>query len=96
MSQVFGSEAPRKHQQTTHQGPTRSLVVIDAGGTTVARLFLADRSQVAEFDAGAEEVASMIRGRVPVSGATGPEWDLALQGHSRAERAGAAVYVFDV
>lgn len=96
MSQVFGSEVPRKHLQTAHQGPVRYVVVIDAGGAAVARLLLADRSQVAEFDAGAEEVASMIRGRVPQQGATGSAWDRVLQGHSAAERAGAAVYVIDV
>lgn len=96
MSQVFGNEAPRKHPHPAQQGHARYLVVIDSGGAKVARLFLDDRSQVAEFDAGAEEVSSMIGGRVSAHGAAGPEWDRALQGHSRAERVGAEVYTFDV
>jgi hypothetical protein len=96
MNQGFGSESPREHSQTTHREATRFLVVIDAGGPTVARLFRGDRVQVAEFDAGAEEVARMLTGRAPATGAEGPEWDRALEGHSAAERAAAAVYTLEV
>ena len=57
MNQRFGSEAPRAHANTEqHQEPARYLVVIDADGSTVARLFLATREQVAEFDAGGKVV----------------------------------------
>jgi hypothetical protein len=38
----------------------------------------------------------MISGLVPELGATGPEWDAALQGHSLAERRAAKVYRLDV
>lgn len=96
MSQGFGIEAPRAHTQTAHRKPARFLVVIDAGGYVVARLFLETREQVAEFDAGSEEAAQMTVGRVPVKGADGPEWDRALEGHSAAERSAAEVYTLDV
>jgi hypothetical protein len=96
MNQGFGSESPREHRQTSHRPATRFLVVIDTGGATVARLFLDNREQVAEFDAGAEEVAWMLKGRVPAAGAEGPEWDRALEGHSASERAAAAVYTLAV
>jgi hypothetical protein len=96
MSQSFGGEAPRTHTHTEHQEPARYLVVIDADGSTVARLFLATRVQVAEFDAGAEEASQMMTGLLPATGATGTEWDQALAGHSAEERAAARVYTLDV
>jgi len=96
MSQGFGSESPRAHTQTAHRQPARYLVLIEAGGTVVARLFLDTREQVAEFDAGTEEVAQMSSGLVPVLGANGPEWDGPLQGHSAAERQAAEVFLLDV
>ena len=74
----------------------RYLVVIAAGGVGIARLFLASREQVADFDAGTEEAAQMIAGLVSSTGADGPEWDRALQGHSHAERRAAEVYTLDV
>ena len=78
MAQNYGIAVPGKHAEATHRTPTRYLVLIDAGGPTVARLFLADRQPVAEFDAGSEEVAVMTQGLVPKRGADGPEWDRAL------------------
>ena len=96
MSQVFGGESPRPHAQTPHRKPARFLVIIDSGGTTVARLFLESRELVAEFDAGTEETAQMTAGLVPTVGASGPEWDRALDGHSPAERSTADVYTLDV
>lgn len=95
MSQDFGRESPSAHLQTEHRQPARYLVVITAGGVGVARLFLDTREQVAEFDAGTEEAAQMIAGLAPAKGADGPEWDRALQGHSRAERRAAEVYTLD-
>ena len=92
MSQGFGSESPRAHAQTAHRPPARFLVLIDAGGSTVARLFLDSRVQVAEFDAGTEEVAQMTAGLAPTQDAAGPDWDRALEGHSLAERQAAEVY----
>lgn len=96
MNQGFGNELPRQHSQTPHNKATRYLVVIDSGGFAVARLFLETREQVAEFDASTEETALMTRGLAPVTGASGPEWDLALKGHSAIERDAAVVYTLDV
>jgi len=96
MSQVFGRESPSTHNQTSHRKPARYLVVIDAGGYGVARLFLDTRELVAEFDSGTEEAARMTAGRAPTKGADGPEWDRALEGHSTAERRAADVYLLDV
>lgn len=92
MSQDYGSESPRPHAQTDHRRPARYLVLIGAGGPMLARLFLDTREQVAEFDAGSEEVAQMIGGLAPTRGADDPAWDRALQGHSAAERRAAEVY----
>lgn len=97
MNQGFGMEAPSGHDRTALRKAARYLVVIDSGGSAVARLFLDTREQIAEFDAGTEETASMTSGLVPVKGAAaGPEWDRALGGHSAAERAAADVYVLSV
>ena len=96
MSQDYGRESPTPHQQTAHRPPARYMVVIDGGGTRIALLFRADREQVAEFDAGTEEAVQMIAGLTPARGADGAEWDRALQGHSRAERAAAEIYTLDV
>lgn len=96
MNQGFGGESPRQHTHTVYRPVARYLVLIDSGGYAVARLFQASREQVAEFDASTEETAQMTQGLAPVSGASGPEWDLALQGHSALERAGAQVYTLDV
>ena len=95
MSQNFGGEAPRSHVQKSHQAPARFLVVIDSGGFTIARLFLATRELVAQFDAGTEEVTQMVKGLVPTAGA-GLEWDRALDGQSAAERSTAKVYTLDI
>lgn len=96
MGQGFGGESPRAHIQTSHRKPARYLVVIDSGGSVVARLFLDTRELVAEFDAGAEEASHMTAGLVATKGADGTEWDSALAGHSADERRAANVYTLDV
>ena len=96
MAQSFGSESPRAHIQTWHRTVARYLVLIEAGGVMVARLYLESRELVGEFDAGTEEVAQLTAGLAPAKGATGPEWDRALEGHSPAERRGAEVYTLNV
>ncbi len=96
MSSTYGSEAPRAHAGTPHRVPARWLVVIESAGTMLARLFTPSREQVAEFDAGTEEVATMVSGLAPAQGASGGEWDRALQGHTAAERDGARVYALDI
>ena len=97
MSDGFGMESPSRHTQAPRQKPARYLVLIDAGGGgTVARLFLESREQIAEFDASTEETSSMTSGLTPTKGATGPEWDKALAGHSAQDRATAEVYELSV
>jgi hypothetical protein len=96
MSSSFGSESPRAHAQTTHRPPSRYLVVILSDGAVVARLFSEARVQVAEFDAGIDEVVQMTSGLAATRGAGGPEWDAALVGHSAAERDAAEVYTLDL
>ena len=96
MSSTYGSEIPRPHAQSVHRTPSRYLVVIDAGGSIVARLFLDTRELVAEFDASTEETMQMTAGLIATRGAGGPEWDRALIGHSATERSNADVYTLAV
>ena len=96
MNDGFGHEVPPRHAQQAHRPVSRYLIVIGAADGAVARLFQDDRSQVAEMDAGTEEVVQMITGAVATPGASGAEWDQALAGHTDAERADATVYVLDV
>jgi hypothetical protein len=97
MAQDYGIPAPQPPLHGELRRIARWLMVIeDATGTRVARLFSAERQPLGEFDAGTEEITAMTRGLQPARGATGPEWDAALGGHSAAERAGADVYALDV
>jgi hypothetical protein len=96
MSQGFGNELPRAHGNTSPRPRTRYLFVIDSAGFMVARLFLESREQVAEFDAGTEEVAQMIAHLRADGDAGDPQWDRALAGHSAAERAQARVYELEI
>jgi hypothetical protein len=96
MGYGFGNELPRAHGNTSPRPRSRYLVVIGSGGFTVARLFLESREQVAEFDAGTEEVAQMIMHLHADNTAGDPQWDRALAGHSAAERAEARVYVLGI
>jgi hypothetical protein len=93
--QGYGIERPGAHTHEAHEPPAKYLVVIDAAGSTVARLYLADYREVAEFDAGAEEVSGMLNGLSAAGTAQGSEWDRALAGSSAAERASAQVYVLE-
>jgi hypothetical protein len=79
-----------------HQPPARYLIVIDAAGETVARMFDEKRRLIADFDASSSEVAVMTQGLVPARGAVEAGWDSALGGHSRRERAAAEVYTLDL
>lgn len=96
MSQTFGMESPQAHPLVPHRKPASYVVVIDSGGYMVARLFTNKREKVSEMDAAVEELGSMIAGLIPVEGATDPEWDVALAGHSEAERADARVYTLAI
>jgi hypothetical protein len=92
MSQTYGMPSPSEHAPHPRRLPARFLVLIEAGGSQVARLFLADRAPAGEFDAGVQEVTQMTGGLTPLHGALGAEWDAALNGHSHVERAAAQVY----
>ena len=96
MSQNFGIEIPGEHTPTSHRQPVRYLIVIDTGGSMIARLLLDSREMATEFDAAVEEVATMTKGLVPEVGALGSEWDRALQSHSDAERATAEIYTLKI
>lgn len=96
MSQTYGIEAHGQQDPAPHRKPVRYVVVIDAGGSTVAMLCLASRELVAEIDAGAEEVSSMVSGIQPDIGALGPEWNAALGGHSEQDRGRARVYTLGI
>ncbi len=96
MTQTFGMESPRAHNNQPHRQPARYLMLIDSGGSMVARMFLESRELVAEFDAAVEEVSAMTNGLVPEVGALSSEWDRALQGHTAIERAGAMVYTLAI
>jgi hypothetical protein len=92
----YGIERPSAHIHREHRPKARYLVLIESAGPVIALLFTEARELVADFDAGAEEAALMTRGLQAHQGAEGPEWDRALAGHSREERAGAQVFVLDI
>lgn len=96
MNNGFGHEVPPPHGQQQHRQVTRYLVIVPSTDGAIARLFLGDRTPVAEFDAATEEVAALTTDAHPTTGASGAEWDKALAGHTAAERAAATVYVLDV
>ncbi len=79
-----------------HSPPAKYLIVIDAGGSMVARLFDAQRKPLTDFDASSEEVAVMTTGLTPQRSALDADWARALSGHNPDERAGAEVYTLDV
>ena len=96
MERGFGQPVAFVHGAQARRKPVRYLVIIDGGGAMLAQLFLATRERVEEIDASTEEVAVMTRGLTPARGAGGPEWDVALAGHSAAERSAARVYTLDL
>lgn len=98
MSQNYGIASQRPTAEHDGPLPARYLVLIDEGasGARVARLFLESFEPVAEFDAAAPEVVSMIDGLAPTHSAMNPQWDRALAGHTPMERAAADVFTLDV
>ncbi len=101
MAQTFGIEAAHAVPQpavAAAQPPARYLVLIDSAshGTRQARLFLATREQVAEFDAAGPEVQSLTSSLLAGCGADAAEWDTALAGHSRVERQAAQVFTLGI
>lgn len=96
MSQDYGIESQHTPSGSPHRAPARYLVVIESAGSMVARLFLESREEVAEFDAGSEEVAQMTRGLTARQDANEPAWDAALSANSASERTRADVYTLDL
>jgi hypothetical protein len=97
MAQTYGIEAQPAARDEPQLPPARYLVLIDSAayGGRLARLYLASRQLVAEFDAGAVEVQLMLRDLAPSSSAAHPDWDEALGQHSADERAGAQIYTLE-
>lgn len=96
MNDGYGRELPPRHLHQQHRAVTKYLVVIDSAAGRVAHLLAADRSRVADFDAATEEVVELTKTASSTAGASAPEWDAALAGHSAAERAAATVYTLDL
>lgn len=96
MSQTYGMPMPSSHHAEARNAPVRYVVIIEGNGSAVARLMLETRAQVEEFEGGSPEVGQMIQGLVPTRGASGPEWDAALRGHTPRERAEAEVYLLPI
>jgi hypothetical protein len=96
MNDGYGREVPPRHPHQQHRAVTKYLIVIDSAEGRVARLLAADRSRVADFDAATEEVVELTKTAAATDGASAPEWDVALAGHSAAERAAATVYTLDM
>jgi hypothetical protein len=96
MDEDYGITKPAAHHDTPHRRPARYLVLIETGGSAIARLFLDTREPAGEFDASTEEVSEMTQGLVPERSAAASEWDQALAGHSAAERAAAEVFTLDI
>ena len=96
MSQDYGIQAPRASHHAPAQEPARYLVMIDGPGGRVAKLFLGDRSLVAEFDAASEEATQLVQALQPDHAAASGVWDEALAGHSDDERAQALVYTLAI
>lgn len=97
MAQTYGIQAQPAPRGEPSLPPVRFVVLIDcaAQGSRLARLYLASRQPVAEFDAGASEVQLMLRELAPSSSAAHPDWDEALGQHSAEERAGAQVFTLE-
>ncbi|MCE4554602.1 hypothetical protein [Pelomonas cellulosilytica] len=96
MNDGYGHEVPPQHSPHSLRPVTRFVVVMGDGQASVARLFRADRTPAAEFDANTEEVAQLIRGEPATGNAAGSEWDGALAGFALADRETARVYELQV
>jgi len=93
MSQDFGIQMPVAHTPSAHGSPVRYLVLADAGGTRVARLFRENHDLVNEFDAAVTEVVMMTVGLTPGGDAMLARWDWATCGLNDEERAAAQIYI---
>lgn len=92
MSQEFGISVPHQRTSLPQRQAVKYLMVMDIGGTKVARLFLESLELVNEFDAAVNEVVELIAGRLASSVDKDPLWANALRGLSADEQASAMVY----
>lgn len=95
MSQDFGMQVPVRHALATRPQPVKYLVLIDSGGTRIARLYPATFTLANECDASSAEITAMTSGLTPHLGATGSNWDAALQAFSYEERLAAEVFTLE-
>ncbi len=79
-----------------HSSPVKYVILIEAGGAMVARLFDAGRVHITDVDAASEDVVLMTEGLSCEHAGTRPEWAAALVGHNDSERAAAQLYVLPV
>lgn len=96
MSETFGIESPPPHHHGQLRAKARYLVMVELTDQSTALLFSDAREPLGEFAAGVEEVAVMVRGRIPTRTATAADWDHALGQYSASERASAEVYTLDI
>ena len=76
--------------------PVKYLVLIDAAGSPVARLFDADQAHILDIDATSEEVVDMTGGHTPEYNGADARWDKTLQGHTSQERETAQIFTLDI
>jgi len=92
MAQNFGRDSPPPHTARPRTAPPRATSRSSSPAARSSRLYQGTREQVAEFDAGAEEVAQLTARLVPAKLAHQPVWGHVLDGHSTAERRAADAY----
>ncbi|CAN5571669.1 hypothetical protein BH09PSE5_BH09PSE5_16720 [soil metagenome] len=76
--------------------PVKYLVLIDAAGAPVARMFDADMVHILDIDATSEEVVDMTGGHVPAYNAAESQWESMLAGHTLEERKSAQIFTLDI
>lgn len=79
-----------------HKNPVRYLVIIEADGAMIAKLYDAQYHHENDIDAGSEEVAVMTKGLTPTQNGNDATWSQVLVGHGEAERRAAQIYTLDV
>jgi hypothetical protein len=76
--------------------PVKYLVLIEAAGAPVARLFDGDNAHILDIDATSEEVVDMTGGHVPEHTGADARWDSLLGGHTAQERRDAQIFTLEI
>jgi hypothetical protein len=76
--------------------PVKYLVLIEAAGIPVARLFDADKAHILDIDATSEEVVDMTGGHTPERSGADSRWDILLGGHTSQERREAQIFTLEI